>query len=162
MNYSQESFVELLRWVRLNLPLLNSPQKSHYKSIILRRVLLKYWDKFDNIVYYRTSLVNHIRNQSFWTEFCWTIDMSWTKSCTIEYLSQITLQINHSNQSFVPLSSGVGKNVSLSNSPHKLYYKSIILTRVLLNYWDEFEKAFYYRTYLTNHNTNQSFSTEFC
>ena len=162
INQSKKNSVEVLKWVGDTVSSSNIPYKSHYKSISLRRVLLKYWSELETLFHRRTFHTNHITNQSVSAEFCWSIEVSWRHCFIIEHSLQITLQINQSHQSSVEVLRWVGDNVSSSNILDKSHYKSISLSRVLLKYWGELETLFHHRTFPTNHITNQSVSAEFC
>ena len=162
INQSHQNSVEVLRLVGGNVSLSNILYKSHYKSINLKRVLLKYWGELETILHHRTFPTNHITNQSVSAQFCWSIEVSWRQCVIIDHFLQITLQINQSEKSSVEVLRWVGDNVSSANIPYKSHYKSISLIKFLLKYWDELETMFHHRTFSTNHITNQSVSPEFC
>ena len=132
INQSQQSSVEVLRWVGDNLSSSNISYKitlqinqSDKSSVeVLRWV-------GDNVS------SSNIHNKSHY------------KSIS---LSRVPVEVLR----------WVGDNVSSSNIHYKSHYKSISLTRVLLKYWGELETMFHHRTSTTNHITNQSVSAEFC
>ena len=162
INQSHESSIEVLRWAGDNVSTSNIPYKSHYKSISLSIVLLKYWDELETMFQHRTSSTNHITNQLVSGEFYWSIEVSWRQCFRIEHPQQITLQINQSHKSSVVVLKWVGHNVSASNIPYKSHHKSIISKRVLLKYWGGLKTMFQHQTSPTNHITNQSVLAEFC
>ena len=68
-NQTEKNSVEVLREDGDNVSLPNILYRSHYESINLRRVLLKYSGELETMFHHRTSSTIHITNQSISGEF---------------------------------------------------------------------------------------------
>ena len=65
MNHSYESSVGVLRWIGRNLWSSNVQIQAHKKSMLLNRVLLKYWVKLERISHCQTCSGKNIEKESF-------------------------------------------------------------------------------------------------
>lgn len=65
--------------------------------------------------YHWIFVTNHIRNGPLSTEFCWYVFVTAKKDITIEYSSQISLEMNHFDYSFVEIFRCVWKDIPPSN-----------------------------------------------
>ena len=162
INHCQNGSVEVLRWVEDYVASSNIAYLSHYRSIILTRVLLKYWGELKTMLHHATLPICHITDQSFSPGCCWSIEVSWRLCCIIQHCLSTTSQINHCQNGSDEVLSWVEDYVASSNIAYLLHYRSIILTRVLFKYWGELKTMLHHPTLLIKHITYQSWSRGCC
>lgn len=143
-------------WFRDNVSPSNIHRKSRKKSISIRRVLFKYWYDFETMSHPQTSSSNHIRNQSVWTEFYWSIQVTSRQCFTIEISSSNHIKNNHPGQNSVKVLRWDEDNVSRSNIGIKSHYKAIPPKSSLLKYSVKFKTMIHHQTSFSNHIANRS------
>lgn len=88
--------------------------------------------------------------------------MIWRRSSTRNRCKKTASEMNHFQKSSVQLFWKFERKFPVSNLARRSHHERIFLKRVLLNYFDDLEKIFGYRTPVEIHIRSEPFELEFC
>ena len=162
MNDPDESFVQLCWWIQEIIPHIAIHSILHKKSMILTRVLFNYSDEFKKLSHTFRFLAHYIRNKGFWSEFCSTILIDSRNYPRRRDSWHIIYEINDFQKCSVQLFWWIQEIIPHIEINSTLYKKWMILTRVLLNYWDQLKKLSHTFRFIAHYIRNEWFWKQFC
>ena len=140
MNDFHQSSVQLFWWIQEIISHIAINSTLHKKWMISIRVLFNYSDQFKKLSHTLRFIAHYIRNEWSWTEFCSSILMNSRNYPTHLDSYHITREMNDSDQSSVQLFWSIQEIIPHIEIHTTLHEKWMILSRVLVNYSDQFKK----------------------
>ena len=124
--------------------------------------MFNYSDQFKKLSHTLRFIAHYIRNEWSWTEFCSSILMNSRNYPTHLDSYHITREMNDSDQSSVQLFWSIQEIIPHIEIHTTLHEKWMILSRVLVNYSDQFKKLSHRLRFIAHYIRNEWFPSEFC
>ena len=157
MNDSEQSCVLLFWWIQEIIPHIEIHSTLHKKSMILSRVVLKYSHQFKNLSYTLRFIAHYIRNEWFWAELRSTIPINSRNYLTHWDWWHITQKVNDSEESSLQVYWWIQEIVRHIDIHGTLHKKSMILIRILFNYFDQFNELSHTLRFIAHYIRNEWF-----